>query len=357
MHRRFITLFIAALLPAASFGTETLISENDKPPLKLLKQKSGEQRKKIVRVKKNGERKVLVKVKRVFKEPKTLFPLTDDPAMITDTYYPPEVALDTSEDINTTQPLSEPADENLSISASQPPVTTEDTNTSALPPPEPEHVPEAEKASIVSDEPTPAEEPADMKSEDTLQEDSPLPATNWKRHYLSLAAGSAARTRTTKVDTVSLGSYIALKNTSHTFLADGSTYEYKDSDAYAHIEAGYLYKPGPVGSSYYLGGYYDDDLIAVRAAYKYTFSDMLMVYPSIKLGGELAYDNGDNSDYDATAFFGAVSLEKRLFNGLIIGIEYLYLQRQWIKQEEFFGSVECEDRESALRLTLDVPLF
>jgi hypothetical protein len=184
-----------------------------------------------------------------------------------------------------------------------------------------------------------------------------FPASNWKRHYFTLAVGSTARTRTIKVDTVNLGTYVTLKNDGHTFLADGSMYEYDDSTASAHIEAGYLFKPHIIGSSLYLSAFYDEDLLEFRGAYKYTFTDYALFYPGIKIGGALTHDNTDDSDYDATAYFAGIALDKRLFNGMIVGVEYLYLKRRWINKEEFFGTVTCEDQESALRLTLDVPLF
>ena len=134
-------------------------------------------------------------------------------------------------------------------------------------------------------------------------------------------------------------------------------YKYDDRDNYPHIEAGYLYKPNIQGGSLSLSGYYDEDLIEFRGALGYTLEEIGSLFPTLKIGGAITNDNGDDGDYDATAYFGGISLDRRLLNGMIVGVEYLYLQRSWIKKEEFFGSVTCEDKESALRLTLDVPLF
>lgn len=346
MHKR-IVIFLAAVLPFTLYSSESFYSHaSKKPALKLIKKEPGKRYKKIVIVKKNGERKVLVKVKKVRKT--SPYPLLDEAGMITDTYRPFQPESNETEETNST--LSIPPDNDVNTSDG----TLQDENQTipvtaagySVQPPEEEPY---------SEPPFPAEETTDIEPHPL---DPNLPASNWKRHYFTLAVGSSSRDRTTKVDTVNLGSSIKLENSDHTFLADGSLYEYDDAEAYAHVEAGYLFKPAIQGASLALSGYYDQDLIEFRGTVGYTMDEIAsFFFPTVKIGGALTHDNGDDSDYDATAYFGGISLDRRLLNGMIIGMEYLYLQRQWLKKEEFFGTVTCEDRESALRLTLDIPLF
>lgn len=345
MHNRIVILF-AVILPVLLSASERSDSApNEHPTLKLIKKDPDRPHKKIVIIKQNGERKVLVKVKKIKKPSQQPLPdnnVTDKGTMITDIYYMPED--DSNETKIPEETISDTPDENLSAIAEQP--MEADHNATLV------------TVHFIDDNVSESTEEAETTAE-TLEPkyDTNLPASNWKRHYFTLAVGSLSRSRTTNVETVDLTAYITLENSDHTLYADGSEYEYDDHTSPLHVEAGYRFRPSILGTSLSLSGYYDEDLIEFRAALEYTFEDIAALYPMLRLGGAMTHDNADDSDYDATAYFGGISLEKRLFNGMIMGVEYLYLKRSWIKKEEFFGTVTCEDRESALRMTLDVPLF
>lgn len=353
MHKRVVIFLIVTLLPAAESGS---LESNDanKPKLKLIKKEPGKRYKKNVIITKDGERKVLVRVKKIKTDPNEMF--FDDSSMLTDTYYLRGDETNATADGNRSITEAAPMEDNSSIAAL---AQTEELNSSMVPPPAELSVsqPDNNVTLLIDGAETDTHESEEtLKAAETENTDQ-LPASNWKRHYFTFSAGSTARTRTTRVDTINLGSYVTLQNSDRALLADGSIQEIEETTSYAHVEAGYLYKPYIAGSSFYLSSYYDSDLIEFRAAYKYTLADTALFYPGIKVGGALTHDNGDDSEYDATAYFGGISLDRRLFNGMIVGVEYLYLKRQWIKKEEFFGTVTCQDQESALRLTLDLPLF
>ena len=343
MYKKIVVL-LAVIIPLILNASESFYPEtSEKPPLKLIKKAPDKRYKKSVIIKSNGDRKVLVKVKKVRKD--STFPLMDEANMITDTYIPSPPESNETAESEEILPVPQESDANASLDISP------DENQSMF----------AAETQQESEEYLSYQE-MEPETEETVDPipspaDPSLPASNWKRHYFTLALGSVSRNRTTTVDTVDLSSYIKLLNSDHVFLADGTRYEYEDTNSYAHIEAGYLFKPAIQGASLSLSAYYDEDLIEFRGSLGYTLEEVTSLFPTIKIGASLTHDNWDDSDYDATAYFGGVSLEKRMLNGMMIGIEYLYLQREWLKKEEFFGSVTCEDKESALRLTLDIPLF
>lgn len=344
----FIALFVLLASATAAETVHSLILH--KPVLKLLKRKAGQRYRKIIIIKRNGERKVLVRVKKVRRHTvrtkqntapiKDAFDNPQPSGMITDTYSKPKeektVPLPP-------EPVSQPNESNTSVITPASDVPA-DTNTTIAPP-----LPEQR------DQSPPAIQTDNNTTSNKTRADN-LPATNWKRHYLALAVGASARKRMTKIDTAAIGTPVRLKNSDHIFTADGTAYTFSDNEGYPGIEAGYLYKPYVLGSAFYLGGYYDSDLFEFKGAYQYTFDDIAAVYPGLKIGGALSFDNGDNTKYDGTALFGSFSLDKRLLNGMIVGLAFQYLERTWFQKEEFFGTVTCEDKESALRLTLDMPL-